>query len=79
MTDLPAGLRAALTLGVLAVLLLVMLTWGWSNATAPLPARPANAADARCTATWLTHDSNPRQITESRRDRKNASKRERVK
>ena len=37
MIDLPAGLRTALTLGVLAVLLLVMLTWGWSNATAPLP------------------------------------------
>ena len=37
MIDLSAGLRTALTLGVLAVLLLVMLTWGWSNATAPLP------------------------------------------
>ena len=41
MIDLSAGLRTALTLGVLAVLLLVMLTWGWSNATAPLPGSDA--------------------------------------
>jgi hypothetical protein len=34
---LPATLRSALTLGVLGVLLLLMLVWGWSSATAPLP------------------------------------------
>lgn len=35
--DLTASLRSALTLGVLGVLLLVMLAWGWSAATAPIP------------------------------------------
>lgn len=34
---LTAPLRSALTLAVLGVLLLVMLAWGWSSATAPLP------------------------------------------
>lgn len=34
---LTAPLRSALTLAVLGVLLLVMLLWGWSSATAPLP------------------------------------------
>ena len=32
-----APLRSALTLAVLGVLLLAMLLWGWSSATAPLP------------------------------------------
>ena len=35
--DMGASLRSALTLGVLALILLLMLTWGWSRATAPLP------------------------------------------
>lgn len=35
--DLTAPLRSALTMAVLGVLLLVMLVWGWSSATAPLP------------------------------------------
>lgn len=34
---LTPSLRSALTLGVLGLLLLVMLLWGWSAATAPLP------------------------------------------
>ncbi|WP_292606164.1 LytR C-terminal domain-containing protein [Nocardioides sp. REDSEA-S30_B4] len=51
MIDLPAGLRTALTLGVLAVLLLVMLAWGWSNATAPLPGR-GEAEDSGVCEPW---------------------------
>lgn len=35
--DLTAPLRSALTLAVLGALLLLMLVWGWSSATAPLP------------------------------------------
>lgn len=35
--DVGASLRSALTLGVLGLILLLMLTWGWSRATAPLP------------------------------------------
>lgn len=35
--DLTSSVRSALTLAVLGVLLLVMMVWGWSSATAPLP------------------------------------------
>lgn len=35
--DLGAGLRSALTLAVLGLLLLLMFTLGWSRLTAPLP------------------------------------------
>lgn len=44
--DLSASLRSALTLGVLGVVLLVMLTWGWSSATAPLPGSGEEEAGA---------------------------------
>lgn len=48
MIDLPAPVRTALTLGVLGLLLVVMLTWGWSSATAPLPGSSDDDTTGAC-------------------------------
>ena len=42
--DIGASLRSLLTLGVLSLVLLLMLTWGWSRATAPLPGSEEESA-----------------------------------
>lgn len=44
--DIGASLRSLITLGVLSLLLLLMLTWGWSRATAPLPGSEEESAAA---------------------------------
>lgn len=43
--DLQARMRSATTLGVLAVILLLMLVWGWSAATSPLPGLDTGTTD----------------------------------